>query len=314
MKHSFGLEFDAFEEAMRGVDGRYTPVRRHRHDWEMQYLVLGDIEVMVCQNGGGSIYEGSCRLDNFGLFFPLTDIRSLVVDGRDIGKSTLTWLASGKDFTIYNSDVLRWVGISVGSATVNHWMILDPEATQMISPHHLIGNASRAYLAALRDLVARLLAVHEHSPEALSPCTAVKASHDQLARSIQEAMCTVMPPRQKMAGRPRLSPADILRRATTFVDQRMSETVQIADLCKATGVSARTLQKVFTEHFGLGPHRYLMLRRLKAIHETLQGAEPNESIASICSRFGVWDFGRFASCYRQVYGVSPSSTRSGAMH
>lgn len=313
MKHSFGLEFEAFEEAMRGVDGRYTPVRRHRHDWQMQYLVLDDIEVMVCQNGSGSIYEGSCRRENFGLFFPLTDIPSLSVNGCIIGKGTLTWLASGKDFHIYNSDVLRWVGISIGCETVNRWLELEPESIYLATDRHVIGDASRVQLAVLRDLVKRLLDVYEQAPQAFSNA-ATSAPHDQLAWSIYEAMSSVAPAQAPAVGRPLISRADILQRATTLIESRMPHPVQVADLCRTTGVSSRTLQKVFVEHFGVGPHRYLMLRRLQAIHKALQHAEPTDSVAGICSRFGVWDFGRFASVYRKIYGCLPSTTRTAGRH
>jgi len=60
MVRSFGLEFDAFEEALQGVDGRYTAVKRHHHDWWMHNISLGGIELMLCQDGGGNIFEGSC--------------------------------------------------------------------------------------------------------------------------------------------------------------------------------------------------------------------------------------------------------------
>lgn len=314
MTQSFGMEFDAFEEAMRGVDGRYTPVRRHRHDWQMQYLVLGDIEVMLCQNGGGSVYEGACRTENFGVFFPLSQVESLVVDGHPIKSGTLTWLASGKDFHIYNSDVLRWVGISVGCGTVNRWLSLQAESFGLGTSEHLIGTANRAPLAALRDLVTRLFNIQEASPEALAVSFARKESYEQLAWSIYDAVRSMDRFDSRSHGRPLVSRQEVIRKAAALLDARFSETIHVADLCRATHVSSRTLQKVFVEHFGVGPHRYLMLRRLRAIHEALQLAEPTETIAQICGRFGVWDFGRLSSLYRRIYGLLPSQTLGRMRH
>ncbi len=309
MSHSFGLEFDEFEEAMRGVDGRYTPVRRHRHDWQMEYLALGDIEVMLCQNGGGSIYEGSCRTDNFGLFFPLHEIDSLVVDGCDVGKSTLTWLASGKDFHIYNSGVLRWVGISIGHNTINHWLSQLAEPLPLGLHKHCIRDASPARLAALRDMVVRLFRVQESAPNLLASAHVHKESYEQLVWNIFDAVRSLDEPTVRTVGRPQISRGDILRGATALLDMRLDEPVHVADLCKATGVSSRTLHKVFVEHFGVPPHRYLMLKRLRAIHEALHQSGSSETVAQICGRFGVWDFGRFAGAYRRIYGTLPSVAR-----
>jgi len=309
MSLSFGLEFDEFEEAMRGVDGRYTPVRRHRHDWKMECLALGDIEIMRCQNGGGSIYEGSCRTHNFGLFFPLHEIESLVVDGSDIGKSTLTWLASSKDFHIYNSGVLRWVGISIGYDTVNRWLSLLAEPLPLRLHEHRIRDASPACLAALRDMVIRLFHVQKNAPNILASAHAHNESYEQLAWNIFDALRSLDEPPARAVGRPQVSRSDILRKATALLGMRLGDPVHVADLCKAAGVSSRTLHTVFVEHFGVPPHRYLMLKRLRAIHEALQQLGPSETIAEICGRFGIWDFGRFAGAYRRVYGVFPSSAR-----
>jgi AraC family ethanolamine operon transcriptional activator len=308
MNRSFGLEFDEFEEAMRGVDGRYTPVRLHKHEWKMRLLVLRDLEVMLCQNGGGSVYEGACQIEKFGVFFPLSPIDSLIVNGCDVEASTLTWLASGKDFHIYNSDVLPWVGISIGNNTIRRWLGLEAEHFPLHTDEHFIGAASRAHLASLRDLVIRLFDAQDQSPDALSSPYVGAECYEQLAWSIYDAVRSVGGPRTGMVGRPRLARDEIIRRATALLEMRIAEPVHVADLCRAARVSHRTLQTAFVEYFGVGPHRYLMLKRLRDIHQALQHARPSESIAQICGRFGVWDFGRFAGLYRRVYGVSPART------
>lgn len=308
MKQSFGLEFDAFEEAMRGVEGRYTPVRRHKFDWQMQHLVLGDIELMLGQNGGASIYEGSCLAQNFGVFFTLGEIEALMVDGCHVEKNSLTWLASGKAFHIYNSDAYRWVGISVGHGTVNQWLDLEVDHFCVSPIDHIIGKASRAHLVALRDLVIRLFGVHELSPEALASPYAANQSHDQLAWAVYDAVRSVESSPPRTAGRPRVSRGKVIQEATALIDTHIFGPVRVADLCRVSCVSERTLHKIFVEHFGIGPRRYLTLRRLKAIHRSLALAEPSDSISRICRQFGVWDFGRFAALYRRFYGVVPSQT------
>lgn len=307
MIQSFGLEFDAFEEAMRGVDGHYLPVCRQKHDWQLQYIVLGDIELMKCQNGGGAIYEGGCRPSNFGIFFPLSRSRSLLVNGSSIAKCSLTWLAAGKQFHVYNSDLLQWVGITMGCSTVNRWLQLKADALPIEVMEHRVANASPVYLAALRDFVLRLFAVNESAPESLVSSLAASEAREQLMWRIYDAVRSTGQGGASKRGRPAVSRVGVLQRATALIDMRMGRPVYIADLCQAAGVSRVTLQKVFLENFGVSPHRYLVLARLRAIHAAIRAATPRDTVAGICERFGIWDVGRFASLYRRSYGVLPSA-------
>jgi len=301
-----GLEFDEFEEAMRGVEGRYIPLKRDTHDWRLQSLALADIEVMLCQNGGGSIYDGACYNENFGLFFPLSKIDHLLVNGREVGDSTLTWLSAGRDFHIYNSGVLRWVGISVGHQTISRWLDLDTEGTRLDRHEHLIGHGHPQRMAELTDLVIRMFDVNDATPAILDASASRGELYEQLAHGIHDALQSMEPATTGTLGRPRMSRSEIIRCALKLLDFPLGESVRLADLCRAAGVSSRTLHAAFNEHFGVSPHRFLMLKRLRAIHEALRLAEPSETVAQICGRFGVWDFGRFSGLYRRVYGVPPS--------
>lgn len=168
--------------------------------------------------------------------------------------------------------------------------------------------ASRVQFAALRDLVRRLAAVQQENPEALASPVARVASYEQLAWSIYDAVRSMDGPSPRSAGHPPVDRIDVIKKATELLEDRLAESIHVIDLCRAAGVSSRTLQKVFVEHFGVGPHRYLMLRRLAAIHAALQRAMATETISQICERHGVWDFGRFAALYRRIYGVLPSVT------
>ncbi|MNR23966.1 Transcriptional activator FeaR [compost metagenome] len=68
------------------------------------------------------------------------------------------------------------------------------------------------------------------------------------------------------------------------------------------------MRNVFNEYLGMSPHRYLMIRRLHGIRDAIRHAGPDDTITSICARFGVWDFGRFANLYRQYFGMLPAQS------
>jgi AraC family ethanolamine operon transcriptional activator len=78
---------------------------------------------------------------------------------------------------------------------------------------------------------------------------------------------------------------------------------------EAAQVSERTLRTAFNECYGVSPVRYLQVRNLHRVHRALRKAEPDEtSVADVLLWHGEWEFGRFATRYRRLFGELPSET------
>ncbi|HXW75613.1 MAG TPA: helix-turn-helix domain-containing protein [Steroidobacteraceae bacterium] len=108
-----------------------------------------------------------------------------------------------------------------------------------------------------------------------------------------------------------LSGAAIVRSVEDWVDGQSPEMIQLADLCRALRVSRRTLQRAFTEVLGMGPARYLALKRLAAVRAELRESDPAATtVTDTALRYGFWELGRFARDYRRTFGESPSETLS----
>lgn len=85
--------------------------------------------------------------------------------------------------------------------------------------------------------------------------------------------------------------------------------IRLSELCRDAGVSERTLRSIFKEVFGVGPNRYLHVRRLHLVRAALSIAQPHtDSVSQIAARFGFSDSGRMASDYHQLFGEYPSKT------
>jgi len=94
-----------------------------------------------------------------------------------------------------------------------------------------------------------------------------------------------------------------------FLEQRAGNSILVKDLATAANVSERTLRAAFNEYFGIGPIRYLLLWRLHQIHRALREADPDgTTVARLLAEHGVWEFGRFATRYRRLFGELPSKT------
>ena len=64
----------------------------------------------------------------------------------------------------------------------------------------------------------------------------------------------------------------IVDSAKEFMLARITETITVADLCIALGVSRRTLQYSFNEVLGINPVRFLRAMRLNGVRRDLKGA------------------------------------------
>jgi AraC family ethanolamine operon transcriptional activator len=94
-----------------------------------------------------------------------------------------------------------------------------------------------------------------------------------------------------------------------MLEQRADQRVRVGEMAAAADVSERTLRTVFQEYFGVGPTRYLQLRKLHQIHRALQAADPEMVSASdVMMQNGEWEFGRCARRYRQLFGERPLET------
>lgn len=85
--------------------------------------------------------------------------------------------------------------------------------------------------------------------------------------------------------------------------------MRLSELCRQAGVSERTLRSIFQEVFGVGPNRYLHIRRLHRVRAALSIASPDtETVNRIALRFGFSDQGRMAADYHRLFGEYPSAT------
>ena len=100
-----------------------------------------------------------------------------------------------------------------------------------------------------------------------------------------------------------------MRRFRRVVEENSEHPLYIPEICKAIRVSDWTLRMVCQEHLGMGPKRYLLLRRMHLARRALrQAASDATSVTDIATRYGFWHLGRFAVEYQSLFGESPSAT------
>jgi AraC-like DNA-binding protein len=85
--------------------------------------------------------------------------------------------------------------------------------------------------------------------------------------------------------------------------------LSVSDIASALGVSKAVLRNCCHAHLGLGPGRYLYLRRMGRVLQALYDADPTTTTVVQIARFhGFSGRSQFTAAYRAMFGELPSAT------
>ena len=94
-----------------------------------------------------------------------------------------------------------------------------------------------------------------------------------------------------------------------YLEASFNRPVYLPEICTAIGVAERTLRASCEEHLGMGPIRFLTLRRMHLVQRALSRADPSSvTVTRIATDYGFWELGRFSVAYRAMFGEMPSET------
>lgn len=101
----------------------------------------------------------------------------------------------------------------------------------------------------------------------------------------------------------------ILSKLEEFLAAHFDSAVYLSEICAATQASEHTLRICCNEHLGMGPVRYLWLRRMHlARRALLRATEGIATVTSIAMAHGFWELGRFSVTCRGLFDEPPLAT------
>jgi AraC-like DNA-binding protein len=102
---------------------------------------------------------------------------------------------------------------------------------------------------------------------------------------------------------------EIVERFEKIARANLETTTSVAALCRAAGVTPRTLARAFRAVHATTPSQYLRVLRLTLARQALLAPEAGcNTVTEIVTRFGFRELGRFAVRYRMAFGETPSDT------
>lgn len=163
------------------------------------------------------------------------------------------------------------------------------------------------------DLTSRLKRLHtaigqlaRDSAEILELPEVVRAVEEQLAHVMVRCLAdgTALPNTRGW-----LRHLAIMSRFEQFLEANPAQPLYLTEICAGIGVAERTLRSACEEYLGMGPIRYLTLRRMHLVRRALRHCDPAKSnVTGIVTDHGFWELGRFSVAYRTLFGESPSET------
>lgn len=293
-------DFDEFAESVRDVDAQMLFRNPTERSWEIEHLNMASVHVQLGRLGSGNIVEGVSGTDGYLLYLPLTDDCPYSANGEAIPKYGFMVLEPGCEFCISTPSEHDWCTIMVPAASIS-----PADEDKMVCR---VTRPNRVVAEQFLDLVKGPLAAASEHPSFEGSAAATAAADDlvSLGTRILGARGAVDSPK---SGRPRVSRKEVVHRSLQLLAERSGSRTKVAELAAASGVSERTLRSAFKEYFGVGPVRYLMLRKLHRVQRTLRLAGPDETLVSeVLFNEGIWELGRFASQYQRHFGELPSET------
>jgi transcriptional regulator GlxA family with amidase domain len=100
----------------------------------------------------------------------------------------------------------------------------------------------------------------------------------------------------------------MVARFEAFLEANPNTPLYLPEICAAIGAAERTLRIACEQHLGMGPIRYLTLRRMHLVRRALIQANSSTTVTRIATDHGFWELGRFSVAYHTLFGETPSDT------
>jgi AraC family ethanolamine operon transcriptional activator len=306
LSHGRFRDFDHLSEATRGWDLDFRQVDRGGLDAELLQVGVGTVVVMRLnlnrrfdQRGGAP-----AGLRTFAL-----PEETVAVEwcGHPVSDTHLPAFSRGGEFHAVSPP-----GFGVHTVSMPEELLDDVARTlDLGSVPQLVDGAAgatrcdekavRQYRAALRQV-----------------CEVVTGDPGMLeSAGLQEELQFEIPAKLLMALSSSRAPLDppafsaralALQRALPYIERHRDGPLTVREVCRAAGVSWRTLVSAFRERFGVTPKAYLTAMRLDGVRRDLVPGQPPVKIADVANRWGFWHMGQFAADYRKQFGELPSET------
>jgi AraC-like DNA-binding protein len=239
-------------------------------------------------------------------FLADADQPSIRHKGRELAFGEIVVEGSGSTHHHRSEGPCRWATLSLTRDDL-------AAAGRALVGRELTAPSVSQYLRPSPGAMLRLLNLHQAAGKFAERPNHIHAQ-PQLVRAFEHALLHVMvtclserAPVQTGWGT--LHHGTIIARFEEVLAANYDQPMYLAEICAAIGASERTLRLSCMEHLGMGPVRYLWLRRMHLARRALLLTAPGtRTVTEIAAANGFSELGRFAVEYRALFGEAPSAS------
>jgi AraC-like DNA-binding protein len=231
---------------------------------------------------------------------------SLTRDGTEMLTPNIIWRSNAAGYFHKSDGLASWGSLSlpmeemasVGAVLAGCDLTPPKDALSVTPPPAAMAKLQRLHAAAGQ--------LAEDAPAVIAQPEAARGLEQALIEAMVSCLGTGEVGEDRAALRRH---ALVMHRFHRAVKENPDQALFIPELCKAIGVSERTLRICCQEQLGMSPKQYLLLRRMHLVRRGLRESAPTATtVTEIATRYGFWQFGRFAGEYKSLFGELPSTT------
>jgi AraC-like DNA-binding protein len=293
-------------EALRGAKVEMTVVGCGHFSAEFTVIDLNGLRLQRMSESLPLIYHSANMGGRANFLFQICPGPSLFRDGVEITSDSLVRRLDGpQSHSVRSSGPMNWGSMSLRLEDIPSvseavgFDLTPPKSERIIKPcPSAIANLQRLHSAAA--LVAT------EAPEVINNPEGARG----LEQILLQALIACLEGDDVREKTPTQGHHQkLMQRFYAILKADPARPLYIAEVAAAIGTSIRALSSISQQHLGIGPKRYLLLRRMHLVRQALINAHGTAStVTDIATEHGFWQFGRFAGEYKSLFGESPSVT------
>jgi AraC-like DNA-binding protein len=231
---------------------------------------------------------------------------SLIRSGVEVTSETIVRVGERQSLFHRSSGPISWGTISLPLTEVHSVAQAIPGCDLRPLPHEQLITPLPGALATLQRVHAAVGSLPKQAPTLLDNCEVARGTEQILLQALVACLDSNDVHEQRPSQRHHQK---VMQRFHALLRANPSRPLYVLEIARAVGASVRSLSECCQEHIGIGPKKYLLLRRLHLAQRALLVADPQvTSVTDVATQYGFWQFGRFSGQYRSLFGELPSAT------
>jgi AraC-like DNA-binding protein len=297
---------DDFAASFLGTNVEMTILGRGHFDAKAIRIDLGRLQIRRLFDNLPRTAHAAEVAEKAIISFRMEPGPSLTRDGTEMLTPNIIWRSNAASYFHKSDGLASWGSLSlpmeemasVGAVLAGCDLTSPKDALSVTPPPAAMEKLQRLHAAAGQ--------LAEDAPAVIAQPEAARGLEQALIEAMAACLGTGEVGEDRAALRQR---AVIMRRFRRAVEEKPDQALFIPELCTAIGASERTLRICCQEQLGVSPKRYLLLRRMQLVRRGLRESAPTATtVTETATRYGFWQFGRFAGEYRALFGELPSIT------